>query len=77
MIIVKDAYYKAGYGRYDHLLDNDDLTDVVGREFPSVGKAQQAAGRLRKPICLTGRTVSNLSPIGLRVRFANGTERTI
>lgn len=76
-ITVKDAYYKAGYSRVDHLLDNDDLAGVVGKSFPSVRDAQRAAEALRQPIYYTGRRGPNTSPIGLRIRFADGEERAV
>lgn len=68
MVTVKKAWVKRGYSRTDHL--NGSLAEFIGREFRSVGEAQQTIYRA------SVRHGSNAtkSPIGLVVILQNGSE---
>lgn len=70
MITVKDIWYKQGYSRIDHLLDNDDLTPLVGQQFSSLRDAMRAAEKL------ASRPRGCHSPIGIDILFADRTTRT-
>jgi hypothetical protein len=71
MITVKNAWHKHGYSGSDHLLSDSELEDVIGREFRSVSEAKKSAARLS-----TGTSGYANVPIGLEVRFADGTTKT-
>ena len=84
MIVIKDAYYKAGYSRADHLLDSSELADLIGISVASVGVAErrayaiQRAARKAQPRCGGEHSARIPSvPIGLRVRYADGEERVV
>ena len=70
MITVKDAWHKRGYSGSDHLLSDHELEPVIGREFRSVAEARKAAERLS-----TGTSGHANVPIGLEVRFADGSAK--
>lgn len=45
MITVVNAGSLAGYSDYDHLIDDSQVKEIIGREFRSVGEALKAANK--------------------------------
>jgi hypothetical protein len=67
MITIKDAGYARGYSPTDHLLDDNDMMDVIGQQFRSAREAMNAAVKLK--------TAS--SPVYLHITFADGTDKRL
>jgi len=73
MITVLDAYALTGYSRYDYLINDADLRQIVGKQFKTVGAALKAAND-RCWIEVPGHKKARRHPFtGIRVKFANGT----
>ena len=45
MVTVLNAGARAGYSGVDHLIDDRELKDIIGRDFRSVGEALKAADK--------------------------------
>ena len=45
MITVIDAGARQGYSSTDHLIDDSELAEIIGKKFSSVGKALVAADK--------------------------------
>lgn len=76
MITVIDAGAKAGYSGVDHLIEDSEIKDIVGRQFRSVGEALRAADARCYIAGHNGRPRRRHPYTWVEVRMADGTVRT-